>query len=172
MSTLFRRLEAAANVATVIAAILLVAVLIGNHRRRPPADTAPKGGPSEVRAGVKLPVPGVEWGAGERTLVMALSTGCHFCTDSAPFYQRLAQERAKNPNLRLVAVFPQAVAQGQEYLNRLGVSVDDVRQAQFAPLGVSGTPTLIVANREGLVEASWQGRLSGEKEAEVLQRLR
>ena len=172
MSTLFKRVELIANLAIIVVAVLLAVLLAKNYLwSRPPALKQPAAA-SQVRAGAKLSLPGVDWGTDGQTLVLALSTRCHFCTDSAPFYQRLAQERARHPNLRLVAVFPQAAAEGQEYLKGLGVNVDEVKQAEFGSLGVSGTPTLIIANNQGVVEDSWRGRLTGDKEAEVLQSLR
>src|SRR5262249_17225274 len=107
-----------------------------------------------------------------RTLVMALSTQCHFCKESAPFYQQVAQQRSNHGNFRLIAVLPQSVPESQKYLNELGVTVDIIKQLELDSLGVNGTPTLILADSQGIVADSWRGRLSSEKEADVLSRLR
>ncbi len=103
---------------------------------------------------------------------MALSTQCHFCSESAQFYQRVAQERTRAGSLRLVAVLPQPVDESQQYLKELGVTVDDVKQLRLDSIGVNGTPTLIMANSEGIVADSWRGKLSDEKELEVIARLK
>jgi hypothetical protein len=100
-----------------------------------------------------------------------LQAGCHFCSESAPFYQRLARETAQKSGVHLVAVLPQDVAEGSKYLNSLGVPIEDVRQAQLDALGVSGTPTLILIDGKGVVMKSWVGKLSGDREAEVLDQL-
>jgi hypothetical protein len=171
MNAFAKRIELVANLAIIVVATLLAVVLVRSYLLRRPSATQTTA-TSGIRAGTNLSLPGVDWSANGQTLVMALSTQCHFCTESAPFYQRLAQERAKNPNLRLIAVFPQATPEGQEYLKGLGVNVDDVRQSKLESLGVSGTPTLIMANNQGIVEDSWRGRLTGDKEAEVLRRLK
>ena len=101
---------------------------------------------------------------------MAPSDTCRFCTESAEFYKKLAQERAKHDDVRIIAVLPQDVSAGQAYLNKLGVSVDEVRQSPLDAVGVKGTPTLILFDDKGVVTASWVGKLPPDKENEVLNR--
>ncbi len=160
MSSLTKKIELGANLAIILVAILLGIVLARNYlypQSRAPQDTARL----SIQTGTKLSVPGVDWKANGRTLVMVLSTQCHFCTESAPFYKQLAQQRAAN--VRLVAAFPQAITDGQKYLSGLGVTADDVKQVQLETLGVNATP---------IVTQSWLGKLPTEKEAEVINRLR
>ena len=75
-------------------------------------------------------------------------------------------------SLRLIAVFPQEVRQGQTYLNQLGVAVDEVRQFQMGAIGVRGTPTLILVDNQGVVKESWIGKLPEAKEADVMAHFR
>jgi hypothetical protein len=168
MSQLLKKTEMVANIAIVLVAILLGVVLVKNYLLPKPQPTMP----TPVAAGTKLSLPGVDWKANGRTLVLALSTVCRYCTESGPFYQRVAQQRATNQNIRLVAVFPQSVADGQKYLSDLGVTVDEVRQARLDSINVMATPTLILANADGVVAESWQGKLPGETESELLARLK
>lgn len=171
MSPWHKRVELLANVAIVVVAIILGVVLVNRYLL--PGSTQPeavRGPASEIKPGTKLSIPGVEWGGAERTLVMALSTTCRYCTESAPFYQKLAQEKAKHADVSLLAVLPQSGEESQKYLGGLGVKVDDVRQATPTSFGVSGTPTLILLDREGAVLNSWVGKLPPEREAEVLDR--
>ena len=170
MKTFVKRIELAANLAIIVVAILLGVVLVRNHLFRSPAQTQ-TAAMTGIETGTKLSLSGVDWTMSKRTLVMALSTKCHFCTESAPFYQRLAQERAGNLNLRLIAVFPQKSQESLEYLKGLAVNVDDVRQSELDALGVSGTPTLILLNNQGVVEDTWRGKLNGDREGDVLRRL-
>ena len=86
----------------------------------------------------------------KRTLVLALSTQCHFCTESAPFFQRIRKETSKN--LKMVAVLPQPVSESHKYLEGEGVQVDDVRQAPLTTIGVRGTPTLLLVDNVGSVQ--------------------
>ena len=73
--------------------------------------------------------------------------------------------------LRLVAILPQEVSEGQKYLSEHGVLVDEVKQSPLNAVGVGGTPTLILTNNEGVVTDAWLGKLSTNKEAEVLGKL-
>jgi hypothetical protein len=169
MNKFVKKAELFANVAIIVVAILLAAVLVQSYLlRRPTTQARPT---VQIRAGTRLSLPDVDWNYNGKTLVMALSTKCHFCTESAPFYQRVAQERSRNLNLRLVAVFPQQSAESEEYLKGLGVAVDEVKQSELGQFGVSGTPTLILLNNHGIVENSWLGRLNDDKESEVLRLL-
>ena len=160
-----KRLEQLANVAIIIVALLLGGVLVKRYLL--PQAESPQA-IARIQPGTKLSVPGLEWGKNERTLLLVLSTSCHFCTESSPFYQRLAQEKVKKGGVGLVAVLPQSVDESQKYLNGLGVAVDDIKQASPDAFQVRGTPTLIMADRTGAVVESWVGKLPAEKEVEVL----
>jgi hypothetical protein len=121
--------------------------------------------------GQTLSLPGVNWTKNGRTLILALQTTCHFCTESAPFYQKLVRERSQFSNTKLLAVLPQSVEQSNEYLSNLGVSVDGVMQGSLRSIGVSGTPTLLLVNHVGTVTEAWTGKLQPEAEDQVLSRL-
>lgn len=165
MSNLTRRIELLANVAIIVVAVLIGGVLVKRYLW---PQAQPSLAQARIQPGTKLSVPGIEWGKNERTLLLVLSTTCRFCTESSPFYQRLAREKARKGGVGLVAVLPQSVEESQKYLNGLGVSVDDIRQAGPDAVRVRGTPTLIMADRTGAVVESWVGKLPAEKEAEVL----
>jgi hypothetical protein len=169
-----------ANVATIAIAILLGVAVAQLHSLAKP--TKPAGQttvaaaqpiPFEpLHAGTKMPIAGVDWGKNERTLLMALSQGCRYCSASAPFYQRLTKEMAGRKNIGVLAVFPQPVNDARNYLSKLGVSVADIRQVSFDDLGVLGTPTLILVDKAGFVTNAWRGQLPANKEDEVLSLLK
>jgi len=117
-------------------------------------------------------LPGIDWSKSTRTVVLALSTTCHFCSESAPFYQKLQQQKPNS--VRLVAVLPEAVEDSRNYLNKLGVSVStsDIVQSSLASVGVSGTPTLLFIDNQGSVTDSWVGKLSDGEAASIISQLR
>jgi len=162
--TLTRKLELAANVAIITVAVVLCAVLVKTYLLAPTPQA-----PQQSLVGARVPVPEVDWRGNGRTLLLVLQKGCRFCAESAPFYQRLAGEAGQ---VRLVAVLPQQVEESREYLRELNVPVGEVRQAPFKDLGIRGTPTLLLVNGEGVVTGSWFGKLSPDKEEEVLSRLK
>lgn len=166
---LSRRLEVAANVAILVVAVLICAALVKTYLLGPAKPQQQSPAPA---VGSKVSVPDVEWGKNGRTLVLVLQKGCHFCAESAPFYQRLVRDTAGREGLRLVAVLPQQAEEGRQYLKELGVPIDDVRQVSPNDLGVRGTPTLLLVDGSGAVTDSWVGQLPPDKEAEVLHRLK
>lgn len=166
-----------AHLATIAIAILLGVAVSQHYFVRAPVATVPARLPNpspypQVQAGAKLSVPDVDWGKNDRTLLLTLSQGCHFCTASAPFYQRIAQQLSEQKNVGLVALLPQPVEAAKTYLSGLGVNVPEVRQVPLDSLGVAGTPTLILVNKEGVVIDSWRGQLPPSKEDEVLNQLK
>jgi hypothetical protein len=170
MNSLSKKLEVLANVAVLVVAILIATVLVKQFLLPRPAGSGPAAN-ARIQPGMKLSLPGADWSRSDKTLVMVLSTQCHFCTDSAPFYQRLAQEQSRRGGARLVAVMPQSVGEAQKYLGDHGVTVDEVLQATPDVLGASGTPTLIMLDSAGSVVDAWVGKLPPEKESEVIDRL-
>ncbi|MGA9997096.1 MAG: hypothetical protein WBP93_16885 [Pyrinomonadaceae bacterium] len=193
-SRLARGVEIATNLSIILVALIGASVLVKNYLLRPSVPPAneitqaapngsqspngsqaapnaqkPRTGPAE---GTQLSVPGVNWSESNKTVLLALSKGCHFCSESAPFYQQLAHELAERKDVRLIAVFPQEVGDAKKYLDGLGVSIGDVRQASLGALGIGGTPTLIIVDKSGTVKQSWIGRLNPEREQEVLGRIR
>ena len=170
MGNLYKRVELAANIAIIIVAVVL-AVTLG---RRLLAPTAAPGQPgqqaSRIAKGERLTLPDVDWAGNKRTLVLALSNTCHFCTESADFYRKVVQEH-RGKGVQLLAVLPQPEDDARRYLSSLGVEVDGVKQSPLSSIPVSGTPTLILVNGEGAVEEVWVGKLPPEQEREVLARL-
>ena len=177
-----KRLEVLANIAVITTALLLSSILIKNYvlpkNTTGPSVQAPQSKPSStntsksqpIQNGTKISVQGVDWSKSNRTILLVLSTKCHFCTDSAPFYQRIQQEKPND--LRLIAVLPQPIEDSRAYLTRLGISVSDVVQAPLSIVGVSGTPTVMLVDAQGQVNQSWVGKIAEPEEADVLTRIK
>lgn len=165
-NSVYKKIELLANVAIIIVAVLIAGVLAKNYFM--PARPEPIAG---VPVGAEVALPDVDWANNGQTLLLVLKKDCRFCTQSAPFYQRLARETAARGDVRLVAVLPHPVDESKQYLNDLGVAVGEVRQASPGSVGGGATPTLILVDGAGKVAGSWVGQLPPDKEAEVLKRL-
>ncbi len=166
-------IETLANISIVIVAILGATVLTKQlvPRHASPIAAAvrtPAAQPREPIAGSRMSLPGVDWTERDQTLVFVLSTSCHFCTDSAPFYQRVVRESQRTGKTRLVAVLPQPTPDAVRYLKDVGVRIEKVLQAPLGSVGAPGTPTLILVDKAGTVKQTWIGRLPPERESEVL----
>jgi thiol-disulfide isomerase/thioredoxin len=168
-----RKIEIATNIAIIIVTALLCGVLIKKHiisPPTPPANALTANNQFQLQAGTKLSLPGIDWQKNGQTLLLVLSTTCHFCSESAPFYQQLVKEL--DGSTHAVAVLPQSVSDSRGYLNRLGVVVDDIQQSELSLLGVRGTPTLILVNDKGVVVDSWVGKLPDDDQAKLINRVR
>lgn len=167
MNSLSKRIELLANIMIIVVGVLLVGVLVRNYLWPGARQGASDAAAAQLKPGDKLSLPGVDWARGDKTLLLALSDTCRFCTESAEFYRGLARAKADRPGVRLVAVLPQDTDRARAYLSKLNVEVDEVRQSQPDALGVRGTPTLVLVDREGAATDVWVGKLPAEKEAEV-----
>ena len=170
MANWHRRVELIANVAIILVAVLLGAVLVNKYLLSSNQPSQSEG--RQIQPGTKVELPGVAWGNSRRSLLMVLSTTCRYCTESAPFYQRLAAEQAQHPDLNLVAVLPQSPEESQKYLSDHGITVNDVKHAPPASVGATGTPTLILVDNSGAVLNSWIGKLPESVETEVINAFR
>ena len=165
---MIKKVEVLANVAVIITSIVVCTVLVKRYLLSPTkgqaaAVSAPlgtSGGSSSrsIERGTKIGLPSIDWTRSDRTLILALSTSCHFCSESAPLYEKLQQQR--KTGVRLLALFPQPLEESRRYLSTIGVSVDDVVQSPLSVIGASGTPTLILVDSQGAVIDSWVGKLS------------
>jgi rhodanese-related sulfurtransferase len=173
MNDLSRRLGFFANIAIIVVALLLCVVLVKHHLMTGGGETVDHSARpgNELRVGSKLPLTNIDWAKNGRTLLLALSKDCHFCSESAPFYQRLAQASAERGNIQLIAILPETVSDGQKYLSGLGVPISEVRQASFKDIGVRRVPALVLVDDAGVVTDIWQGKLVDSQEFGMLSRL-
>jgi hypothetical protein len=98
-----------------------------------------------------------------------LQKGCHYCTQSGPFYQQLTRKAEQSQRLHLIAVLPQRVEEGTAYLKEIGVTIPEIRQAKLRSLQIRGTPTILLIGGTGVVEKVWVGKLDPGRESDVLQ---
>lgn len=171
MRNLTAKIELLADVATVAVTILLSVILVKFYL--PPAQNQPLAfNASATRkatdSGEPVNLPGINWQKNGKTLLLTLSSTCHFCTGSAPFYRRLGTSSGAH----LVAVMPQTVDEAQTFLDKMGVAIGDIRQLSLASMNVAGTPTLLLVDDAGRVSGEWVGKLTPEQESEVLDRVR
>lgn len=167
---LHKRAELLANVAIVIVAILLSVVLVKRFiLESEPVNPA---GGNQLAAGDRVPLEGVQWTKSGHTVLLVLQKGCRYCTESAPFYQRLTKEIENRNDVKLIALFPQPVAEGKQYLDEIGVEIADIRQVDPKQFKLGGTPTLILVNESGVATDVWKGKLPAEAESKVLDKLK
>jgi len=120
--------------------------------------------------GVTLPsLPGYRWGDHQKTLVLAIRKGCHYCDSSLPFYKQLGGLEKNNAlHAHLLAVMPDDPAAGTADLRSGGVSVEALFNQPLSSIQVSGTPTLFLVDAKGRIEHSWVGELTPQGEKDLV----
>lgn len=171
-------LDTVANIAIILVCAIAAVVLVRTHLLKPQQP----GMPPQVEKGeqydqLKAVVP-----AGtNRALVVAVSPGCHFCTESIPFYKNLIDQRnQKNSPVKFIAAVPtheqpeearKLVAEETQMFTAGGAQPDSMVNLDFAAVKVPGTPTLLLVDNNGKVLDVWVGKLNASAEKKVLKTL-
>jgi hypothetical protein len=158
------KIETAANIIVILFAVIVGSVFLKDRLSTVPPES------NEVKAGDKLAnLDGWDWSAHDQTLVLVLRKGCHFCEDSAPFYQRLnTQQQQGGSNSSIMAVFPDTNDVVKEVVQSEGLGFHALSGVPLERLNVSATPTLLLVDRSGTVLNAWIGMLSPREELEVM----
>jgi hypothetical protein len=161
-------LEKATNVAIIVGVVVFVAVAV-TDRLTPRGQQPAPVDPAKRLLGKTLHIPGIAFPQPRNSLLLVLSTTCHYCTDSLPFYRELAAKSAGHVDL--VAALPQPLPEAQAYLQQAAVPVAHVISPIPGAIGVAGTPTLLLVDRAGMVRDVWLGALDEKSQREVLSRV-
>jgi thioredoxin-related protein len=163
-------LEVITNIVVVLFVVLAVVVIAKNYLTSRNKETAS----AKIKVGSIFPnIPETNYGQSPKTLVIALNVYCHYCTQSIPFYQRLAEAQKENNNsFQAVAVFLNKEADlVKQYVEEKKLSVNFVPSVDFDKLNITSTPTLVLIDNAGKVLKSWVGELSEDREKEVFEEI-
>ena len=100
---------------------------------------------------------------------MALASDCPFCDQSTPFYRRLVD--GESANAQIVVAAQSGDTAISRYLSEHDISPDGIVLVEPGVLPVMGTPTLLLVDDTGVVKDAWIGRLTPDREAEVIDRI-
>jgi hypothetical protein len=79
------------NSATILIAVLALALVTKQYLTRPVSASLPQG----PHIGSRIDLPGVKWPEKGSTLVLAMQPGCHWCEASAGFYRDLIRSNSR-----------------------------------------------------------------------------
>lgn len=160
-------LETATNVAVLVAAVLVTAYFGVLFFRG--GSTGQTG--NSPQPGLRLAAPdGYDFGQHDHTLILALSTDCAHCLADAPFYRELAYiAGAADCSHGLLALFPDDPDAVGDFQATHELWAPVVANTSLDAIGVSGTPTIMLVDRDGAVERVWVGELSADREQEILE---
>ena len=159
-----RAFEVTTNALVAIVAVLLLYQFLSQRVN----------GPHQVAAGDHLPaIEGVSWGDHESALLLVMRKGCHFCEDSMPFYRRLAALRdGHQTGAYMVAAFPDSAEDARGVIEQEKLDIPYVANVAGSRVNATGTPTLILVDRRGVVRQVWIGELQPDAEASVIKALK
>jgi thioredoxin-related protein len=158
-------LEVATNVAVLLVAIAVLGTFVANLTR--------KSGP-QLHVGLEkgqalADIPSINYSNSPKTMLIAMSTKCHYCSESAPFYKQLVDAyHASGNQIRLVAVFPESENEVKAYIQQQQLDIETVSSVNFQSINVSGTPSLILVDSRGKIQDFWLGKLPNDVEQQVL----
>ena len=126
-----------------------------------------------IKQGQVVNLPGYSPDVTVPTLVMAISTHCHFCQESEPFYRKLSAFKNSSPQgFRIVAVLPEKQEEATAYLKANHIETDQVLSEPLIQIGIKGTPTLLLLDGRNKLEQLWVGKLGDVEEETVLATLK
>jgi hypothetical protein len=160
------RLEVATNVAVLLVAAVVLATFARAYFGSQPMPQLQAG---FERGQTFAQVPGVGYDNSPQTLLIAMSTRCHFCAESLPFYKRLAEaQRASGRATRVVAVFPNQDSEVRQYVRENNLDLEAIAGVDLGALNISGTPTAILIDGGGKIRDFWVGKLPQDKEQQII----
>lgn len=170
MTSQHRRINLMVNVAIVILAIALGLILYKRfaHQASSPGKEA-NASQHPLLVGSTIPL-NVDWMKKKQTLLIALDTNCSHCLDNGPFYQRLTAEASKTAS-QVVALLGAPPEESKRFLERAGITVDEIQQVSFGQIGIFAVPTLVSVDTAGVIRGLWVGKLSAADESELFRRL-
>ena len=163
------KLDIITNILTISVILLLGYVLINKFILNDKA--VPKSSEANSLIGKQIDIPNINWSKNSQTLLIVLSTTCHFCTENVPFYQKLAQQFNKKEELKLMAVFPQQQSVAKDYLSNNKIAINDIFQIVPSEIGVKGTPTILLLDNEGKVIQAWLGKIPASEEEKIIKEI-
>lgn len=160
-----KRLDLIANVAVIVTSVALLGFL-GNSWYGSHYGPQSRLGRTRAIVGSTVKLTGVDFTRNGKTLLIAISSTCHFCKESQPFYRQLADMPTANANL--VAVLPMPQRDAEEYVHSTISPSLRVISASLDTIDVDSTPTLLLVDGQGKVEKAWVGKLddSGQKQVQ------
>jgi glutaredoxin len=164
-----QRLETATNIAILVLAAVMCVILIRDYvaprifppsRGRGPAPAASI--PSPIR------LAGLDFSRSDRTLLFVISSTCPYCRKSEEFYRSLTGKAREYKNIQFAAALPQPEPEAREYIQQAGLDFRQVVSADLPTIGIAGTPTLVLLDKNGNVLRYWLGVLPPEGQQRVI----
>jgi hypothetical protein len=168
-------LDTTVNVVTLIAGVAILGTLVARAVTpvAKPIVTQP------FQVGEHVPqFRGLNFARAKRTLLMVVRQDCKFCGESIPFYRRLPRSGpvtlGGTQETQLVVLTEDDLNTARHFVEGNSLMLDAVvaiPPARRSDLRVKGTPTLLLVDSAGTIKKIWIGKLSENREREVIDAL-
>lgn len=159
-------LETATSIAVLLVSTLVVSIFVWSYLVQG-SNPSFQGGLQKGKTLSQLP--GIDYSHNPQTLLIAMSVKCKFCGESVRFYKQLAEaRRGLGKYTQLVALFPEDEDTVRQYLRRNQLEIGAVAGSDLKSLNISGTPTIILVDRQGKIIDFWIGKLAEGDEQQVI----
>jgi peroxiredoxin len=153
-------LELGTNIVIAVCVLVVAGVVVKRYVFPQPADSVSLQQQAQKLVGTPITVPTVDWAQNKKSLIFFLKKDCVYCAQSAPFYRGLIQDASRR-NVKWLAILPNSVEEGREYVKSLELPIENVHTGSLSSYHILGTPTVMFVDNEGIVKSVWVGAVPG-----------
>lgn len=159
-------LEVMTNVAVLLVALVVLSAFSWSYFAQKSSPSL-KDGLRKGKAMAQLPK--LDYSSSSQTLLIAMSTQCHYCAESLPFYRQLVTTQQGNGQAtHIVAVFPNTDDEVRQYIEQNHLNIDAIGGVDFRALNISSTPIMVLIDKSGKIRDFWIGKLPESEEQQVV----
>jgi hypothetical protein len=163
------KLERIVHVCLIV--VCLVSLVLLLERRFSP-QSAPRSAAAIEKAllGKRLELAGADWKSSPINAVLYMNTNCHFCQESAPFYREIVNaQRGSQTRVSLAVVPVEPPDVMRQYLANEHIGIGGVYNLPSPVAGLTGTPTWLILDIDGIVRRVFFGKLDEPRQKELLE---
>jgi thiol-disulfide isomerase/thioredoxin len=155
------------NVVLVVVCVLLVGLVVRREFSRPAPAHQWNVGQDFKTASMTMPN---DVQCGKPTLVMAVSSSCHFCQEDVPIYQKIRSSlKVRDGIIQTAFMMPNTKPEADKWVadNKL-TGPYMASQRIFTKAGFTATPTILLIGKDNKVVRFWVGALSPKDEKDLM----
>jgi hypothetical protein len=160
-------LEVITNLSILSLTLIIIMLLLRNYLAQPLPPQLKSG----LQKGSKFyRLPGVDYGASRRTLLVALSANCEVCSESLSFFEQLKELRGANAT-RIIGIFPENESEVRRYVDEKNLRLEVLAGIDLKAFSIAGTPTAVMVDSDAIILDFWTGIPSEEIRNQITQAL-
>lgn len=158
-------IELALNVVVALAIVIVMGVVVKRFFFSSPSSHVTAQQP-QLTVGSRVNVPNVDWKQNKRSLVFFLKKDCVYCDNSAPFYRLLLEDAARR-DVKSLAILPDSVDVGTQYVQSLKLPIEHVQMGSLSHYQIPGAPSVVFVDDQGIVRGAWIGMAPPDREEKM-----